>query len=223
MQRICAHPPRRGPSMSNARRVLFTVLSLLTLSVGIASAQVRRVDPLEQYKERMAVAAQQLENEVREAVTDAQKLLPTDPAAAAAKLRRALAKVEDDKFLSETRRTALKRDLKDRILLADATASRRTDRDVAGGLRSAAKTRQAEQDQDAERLAQLLANMKELQRQGKTAEANRLGDEIARRYPSNPTGLAAGRNASMNDRVAEARELSAEKERRMTLAMREIE
>jgi len=55
------------------------------------------------------------------------------------------------------------------------------------------------------------------------AEANRLADEGARRYPTNPAAQAAGRNTSMNDRVAEARDLNNEKEKRMTLAMRAIE
>lgn len=208
--------------MSHLYRGGLTALVAVLSLAAIASAQ-QRSDPLEQYKERMAVAVQKLEAEVREAVTEAQKLLPTDPAAAAEKLRKALTKVEDDKYLSDTRRLALRRDLKDRILLADATAARKANRDVTNGLKSGAAARQAEQDRDAERVAALLANVRELQRQGKFAEANRLADEVARRYPNNPAATASGRTASTADRVAEARELNNEKERRMVLAMREIE
>jgi hypothetical protein len=208
--------------MSRTRRgCLATLVAVLILTAAVSAQQ--RTDPLEQYKERMAVAVQKVETEVREAVTEAQKLLPTNPAAAAEKLRKALTVVEEDKFLSDTRRLALRRDLKDRILLADATAARKADREVTNGLKSGAAARQAEQDQDADRVAALLTNIRELQRQGRLAEANRLADEVARRYPSNPAATAAGRTGSMAERVAESRELINEKERRMTLAMREIE
>lgn len=210
--------------MSNAYRGVYTALAAVVFglcALGVAMAG----DPLEDYKQRLTVAVQQLENDVRQAVTDAQRLLPTDPVAASEKLRKALTRVEDDKFLSDARRVVLMRDLKDRILLADSAASQKLGRDVRTGGNSAGTraTEQAERDQEAERIAQLLANVRDLERQGKTVEAARLADEIARRYPNNPAATASGRIGATNDIVNESRQLAAEKERRMVLAMRSIE
>jgi hypothetical protein len=201
--------------MSGLYRGLVTVLIAVAFGLfvtGNVGAQTKRSDPLDEYKERVALAAQKLEAEVRAAITEYQKLLPSNPAAAAECLRKVLPLVEEDRYLSDTKRNSLKRDLKDRILLADANASRKGDPDkgVKGGIESARQAEQERRAQEAERIAQQLAQVKELQRQGKTLEAARLADEIQRRNPNNPAAVASGHTTAMGDRVAELRELNAE-------------
>src|SRR5690348_5548449 len=72
-----------------------------------ADAQAPRgSDLLDQYRTRNAVAAQQLENDIHDAVADAQRLAATDPDKALARLQKALARVEADTVLSADRRNA---------------------------------------------------------------------------------------------------------------------
>ena len=71
-----------------------------------------------------AVAAQQLEADVRAGIAEAAKL--TDKAEAVKRYKGLLGRVEADKNLPDDRRAALKRVLQDRIRLAETSGRRRT-------------------------------------------------------------------------------------------------
>src|SRR5579884_3838282 len=101
------------------RRAL--AVTCLTLAAGllpavrVAAQAPRGSDLLDEYRTRNAVAAQQLENEVHDAVAEAQRLQASDPDQALGRLQKALARVRTDSVLSAERRDALTRDLKERI------------------------------------------------------------------------------------------------------------
>ena len=74
--------------------------TVLMLAVGLfltgsAGAQAPRSgDLLDEYSNRTAVAAQQLENDVRDAIADARRLAQTDPGRAVQRLKKALSWVD---------------------------------------------------------------------------------------------------------------------------------
>jgi hypothetical protein len=170
-------------------KALAAAVFVLSLA-AVASAQ-QRSDPLEQYKERMAVAVQKLENEVREAVTAAQKLLPTDPPRQPRNCARADQgrgrQVPQRRPATALRATSGPHPARRGDGLAQGRPRRHERSEVSrrgptGGTGSGRRPRRVP-----------LSNIRELQRQGKLAEANRLADEVARRYPNNPAATAAGR------------------------------
>jgi hypothetical protein len=210
-------------------RFVLPALAAGMLLAGRAAAQdsPRGSDLLDQYRNRNAVAAQQLENDIRDAIVEAQRLAQSDPARAVDRLKQALARVEDDKVLTASRRDSLMRDLKERIRVFTTDTRRAADR----GAEQAAKQvqaidRRAEQDrEDAERekIKQQLRNVRALQEAGRTDDAIRTAQELAERYPSNVAAQVAARTTAMSDRVNEARRMQAESERRRLLVYQDVD
>jgi hypothetical protein len=211
--------PRLLPSLA---------LAAWLLLVGSASAQAPRgSDLLEQYRNRSAVAAQQLENEVHDAIAEAQRLVRSDPVKAVERLKRALALVEDDKVLTPTRRDSLQRDIKERIRVAE-TDTRRAVRDQAEQTdvaSRAAERRTAQQHEavDQEKISQQLSTVRSLRRDGKVEEANRIVKDLVARYPANLAVQVAAETSGMSDRVNEVRQMRAEGERRRLLVYQDVD
>src|SRR4051812_36414670 len=105
-------------------------LALLLLAGPAVAEPPRGSDLIEQYKNRQAVAAQKFENEIQDAIAAAGKLAATDPAGAAADLKKALDRVTADDLLTGTRRDSLTRDLKERVRVYEANAARGPARDA---------------------------------------------------------------------------------------------
>jgi hypothetical protein len=198
------------------------------LFASAAAAQAPRgSDLLEQYRDRNAVAVQQLENEIRDIIVQAQRLAATDPAKAAEQLKRALARVEDDKVLTATRRESLVRDLKERIRVAQADTRRadlarteKVEQTINAADRQTAAQREAAEQ---ERIHEALNNVRSLRRDGKNEEANRLARELATRYPENLAVQVAAQVGDTADRVNEAREMRRETERRRLLVFQDVD
>src|SRR5438105_10070231 len=82
-------------------------------------------DLIDQTRRLQAVAVQQVEADVRLGLSEASRL--TDKAAAVARYKGLLAKVEEDKNLPDDRKATLKRVLQDRIRIAETTAAEAKD------------------------------------------------------------------------------------------------
>src|SRR5262245_65933179 len=98
--------------------VLGFTLSAALLGPAAALAQNAGKDSddlLEQVRRSQAVAAQRLESKVRNALVDAEKLSAKDTPGALSLLNDALALLESDAVLKDSRRESLRRVLKDRI------------------------------------------------------------------------------------------------------------
>lgn len=202
-------------------------LTAALLAGSAAAEPPRGSDLLEQYRNTNAVAAQKFENEIRDAIVEAQRLVPTDPTKAVECLKKALARVEDDKVLTATRRDSLLLDLKERIRVAQ-TDSRRAARDQAERTDRAARAAdrqsvQARAEAEQEKIAQQLSTVRALRRDGKVEEANRLAQDLAARYPSNLAVQVAAEVGGMGDRVREARQTRAETERRRLMVYQDVD
>jgi hypothetical protein len=215
-------------------RAFRTGVSLAVLSFALfLTARVAAQDPprgsdlLDQLRSKNAVAAQQLENDVRDAIAEAQRLAATDPTKAVERLKKALAQVEDDKALTVTRRDSLLRDLKERVRVIEVDSRRAADRNADRANKTAvANARQAEQDAEAAEQAKIregLNQLRSLQREGRADEAARLGEDLARRYPASLAVQVAARTNAMVDRVNEGRRLQAEGERRRLLVYQDVD
>jgi hypothetical protein len=210
-------------------RCVLPALAAGLLLAGRAAAQdsPRGSDLLDQYRNRNAVAAQQLENDIRDAVVEAQRLAQADPGKAVDRLKQALTRVEDDKVLTASRRDSLMRDLKERIRVYTTDSRRAADRtseQTAKQIQTVdRRTEQDREDAEREKIKEQLRNIRSLQEAGRAQDAVRSAQELAERYPSNLAAQVAARTTAMTDRVNEARRTQAEGERRRLLVFQDVD
>jgi hypothetical protein len=193
---------------------------LLGSSPAIAQAPGQRGDDLlDQARRAQAVAAQRLESQVRDALLDAQRLSARDSARAIERLRDALSLLEADSVLTERRREALKRVLKDRIRVTEAESDRAAkdavERNESRALTDSRRSEDDRQAADQAAITQALANIRELRSAGRLEEANRLANDLANRYPASPVAQSSRRSASILEQVATQRQMRADRERRI--------
>jgi hypothetical protein len=183
----------------------------------------RDSDLLDKARRAEAVAAQKVEAEVRDAVLDAQRLSATDRARAVARLKKAITFLEDDTVLSDSRRAALQRMLKDRIRVLEAGPAREDERPSKGARDDERRTAAEKKAADQAIISQQIDAIRELQRDGKFTEANRLAHELARKYPANPSVLALVRSTSSASQVADQRSTIRDKDRRVVGVYRDVD
>lgn len=207
---------------------LATVLSgiaglLLAASATAQAPREQQTDFAGQVRRANAIAAQKIEADIRAALREAQRPSQTDSAQAVERLKAALARLTDDTALPEERREALKRLLQDRIRVVEAEGPNAAARDPDKAQEAARRAEEDRRSADQARLARMLSNIKLLQTDGKTDEASRQADELARQHPGNPAVQAASRTTSVAEQLASSRRLQEERERRILGVTREIE
>ncbi len=200
------------------------MLSAILLFVPVAAAQSAGKDDgdlLNQTKRRQEVLAQRAEADIRDALKEAQKL---DAVPAVERLKKVLASLDaDDSPLSESKRDALKRMLKDRIRVVQATAGDKTAEDASNAAKDARRADEDRKTAAQERINQELKAIRKLQEDGKYEEATRRANELARRNADNPAAQASSRTNGQADRISEERRLRGEKERRIVGAQRDLD
>jgi hypothetical protein len=186
--------------------------------VGSVAAKDGKNDLLDQTKRQRDVAAQKAESDIRTSLIAAEKLASTDPAKAVELLKEAQAKMEDATELSESRRAVLKRVFADRIRVTESIieqakldAKEKAEKDAKDAT---LKSEDAERKAEDEKIKREMATIRALREQGKTEDANRQADDLARRYPNNTVAQASKKISDINERVAENRRLNKEKEER---------
>jgi len=208
-----------------------STIGLAVVCFGAASAL--RADPpgngglLDQTRQRNAVAAQQLERDVRDTILRAARMFDIDPVKSVELLRGALSNVEDDTNLSASRRESLSRELKSRIRSTEDIARRGNAR-TAERLQalSEANSRRNMRDQqqvESDKINGYLSAVRELQRNGRLGDAARSASEAASRYPNNPAVQGTKRTASALDVQNELRAIRDERERRMVALRLDLE
>ncbi len=200
------------------------------LLTGMSAAQAPRSpdennDLLDQVRRQEQVAAQKIEADFQEALNDAERLSSTTPAKALERFKKIQAALDEDTLLPQSRHDAWKRLIKQRIRALEEAQSNPPGKDKARPLISA---RRAEEDRRAaqsekEKIRKALETIKNLQGEGKTAEASREASDLANRQPQNNALQATERSAQALDQVANERRLKKERERNLLGAYRDIE
>jgi hypothetical protein len=177
---------------------------------------------LDSARRTSAVAAQKLEADVNAALNDTRKVGPDGVATAVKQLSAVLANLTDDQTLTPTRRASLTRQVRNRLRDVEAVAAVPTVPTVIGAP-TATKATTTRQTAEADDLRQRLDAIATAQNTGKQAEALKLANDLMDKYPDHPAVLALYRQASMSDRVTEAKKLLAEYEKRTLAAMRDVD
>jgi hypothetical protein len=217
-------PALAPPSL---RRAFLSVVVLLLLA-GAALAQApadRRDNLLDETRRRHELAASKVEKEVRDALLEAQKLGASRKAVE--RLKETLATVEEDTTLPAGRRDAFVRLLKDRIRVTEADFNAASDRAAAKAAKQAETAgRRAADDRataDEAEVTRTLALIRDLRKEGKTADANRLAENLARDHPESPAAQAARRTTATVNQQAATRTDRSDYQRRFAGAMLDVD
>jgi hypothetical protein len=191
-----------------------TVGCFLLASAGAQTPGDR--DYLNQVRRSNELAAQKLEADIRAAVVEAGRLSTTDPAKAADRLQQARKQLDEDTLLTKTRRDALRRMLQERIRIAEADSGRPAAKPAENKLVIIGKREEKRRATQQDDIARTLSVIRALQKEGKTADAERMAADLARRYPSNPSAQAGKTTASVAGQVIGDRAAQLDRERRVS-------
>jgi hypothetical protein len=206
----------------SARFYLYAMVTGLGLvCIGPVTAQDRDADPLDRVKKQQDVAAQKTEADVRLAMRNAQRLAMTDLAGAIEKLKQTRDTVDNDSNLPDSRRTALRHLLDDRIrvlgLHDPGPAASESKRALAG------RREDAPAATDQETTQRLMEGIKRLQKEGKLAQSEQQAADLAARKPDSPAARALQRSTSIANQSAANRELRDGIDRGAADALRGVE
>jgi len=208
---------------------------LAAFSVLALSGLLRAADPpaeggkdlLDETRRRDQVAQQKVETDFRSALIEMSKLEYANPGRAAERLKKMLGVLDEDTVLRTAKREAWKRVVKDRIRVAEAEVERAAkeanDTAVPGARKDDRRAIDEQKARDEDKLKQEVKDIRRLQLEGNTDDAQRRAADLATRHPDSPaaaasrymTGIAGARSAN------EA--LKAERGNRYLIAMRGVE
>jgi hypothetical protein len=214
------------PRLTGSGLICASVLAAVLLFLAGARARALTEpddDLLDHVRRTEQVAAQKLETELRAMLRDGAKLAKSDPALALERYQQALAELENDAVLPAGQRESLKRVFKDRIRITKVELARASDKGTRVTPSMIRRAEEARQAAVRDEISKTLRLIQSLQKDGKTAEANRLAEELARNHPESAETQAAARTARSLDLFASTRRLQNERERGHTGALAEIE
>jgi general secretion pathway protein D len=187
------------------------ILAVILLAGPRAAAQ----DLLQQFKRQQEIYAQKVEAELNAALTQAQRLLATEPVKAVELLKQTLTKIEADANLTGDRKDSLVRVVKARLRMAEIEAARPAPPEPKAGPAVTQQAIAQQQARETEEISKTLAQIHALQRDGRSAEANRMAQDLLKQYPNQMAALGAGRIQSVRDVVVNARTLRTEANNRV--------
>jgi len=183
-------------SLNHCRGLLCVVVA----GACCATASAQKNDLQDRKILENKVVAQKLEQEVADAVAQCRRLAAKDAAKGVEILKTVLAKVEKDEAFSQDKRDGLIRMLKAKIRLYENDLDRPADtRAGQADSRRADDDAKAAQDRAIQKTMQTIAQLK---KEGRTNEAARMADDLARRYPNNPAVQATGATTGRSDSIA---------------------
>jgi hypothetical protein len=194
-----------------------TAAILAALAAAPATIAQTPGDLLDQTRRLQVVSAQQLEADVRLGLSEASRL--ADKEQAVTRYKELLARVEADKALPDDRRATLKRVLADRIRVAQ-TAAAAADEDEPANSKPAVVKPQAA---DAAKIKEGIAEVVELGKQGKKAEAEKQARELLAKHPDNVAVQVLNGVSTTAASLSEADAVRTEKESRRVFAMRDMD
>ena len=209
------------------RKNLITIAATFMVIASITNSTAMAEDELvTRARQLREVAIQKRENEAKQALTESLRLSKFSLTRAAEYLKPILESIESDELLPAEKRDSLARGIRSQIKVYEknigVSASKNLD---AVQSQAQANERIADIDRtsrEKEKLSRNIDSIKNLRKDGQTAEANRSFDELAKKYPNNLEVQALGRLSKFQDNIGAESKLRATRSDMMLALQRDI-
>ena len=209
------------------RKNLITIAATFMVIASITNSTAMAEDELvTRARQLREVAIQKRENEAKQALTESLRLSKFSLTRAAEYLKPILESIESDELLPAEKRDSLARGIRSQIKVYEknigVSASKNLD---AVQSQAQANERIADIDRvsrENEKLSRNIDSIKNLRKDGQTAEANRSFDELAKKYPNNLEVQALGRLSKFQDNIGAESKLRATRSDMMLALQRDI-
>jgi len=209
------------------RKNLITIAATFMVIASITNSTAMAEDELvTRARQLREVAIQKRENEAKQALTESLRLSKLSLTKAAEYLKPILESIESDELLPAEKRESLARGIRSQIKVYEknvgVSASKNLD---AVQSQAQANERIADIDRTSrenEKLSRNIDSIKNLRKDGQTAEANRSFDELAKKYPNNLEVQALGRLSKFQDNIGAESKLRATRSDMMLALQRDI-
>ncbi|NDH06874.1 hypothetical protein EBX93_13295 [bacterium] len=199
------------------------IMAFVSLNISFAMAED---DLLARARQLREIAIQKKENETKMALNEALRLSKISLARAAEYLKPILDGIENDELIPAEKRDSLARVVRAQIKVYEKNVGVSLAKSIeAAQSQAQINERLAEIDRSArenEKLSRNLDSIKNLRRDGFTAEANRNFEELARKYPNNPEIQAYGRMNKFQDNISAESKLRSTRSEMMLALQRDI-
>ncbi len=193
-------------------RMLPLGLAVWLVSISFVLAQTKPGSSLEEVRQRQQIAAQALEQKVKDALKESDQLR-NDPGKALDILRAVLAELDADKNLSSSRRATLRTQIKDRMEVVQSTVVKRPE---------PVPSKEPLTKEEAAFQRELQA-VQHLRRMGDLGPAQKLADVLAKRYPDSVQATQTKRLVINELQVRENYRLLDDKAMANLAAMRQVD
>jgi len=209
------------------RKNLITIAATFMVIASITNSTAMAEDELVTRARQLREGAiQKRENETKQALTESLRLSKFSLTRAAEYLKPILESIESDELLPAEKRESLARGIRSQIKVYEknigVSASKNLD---AVQSQAQANERIADIDRTSrenEKLSRNIDSIKNLRKDGQTAEANRSFDELAKKYPNNLEVQALGRLSKFQDNIGAESKLRATRSDMMLALQRDI-
>lgn len=199
------------------------IMAFVSLNISFAMAED---DLLARARQLREIAIQKKENETKMALNEALRLSKISLTRAAEYLKPILDGIENDELIPAEKRDSLARVVRAQIKVYEKNVGVSSAKSIeAAQSQAQINDRLAEIDRSArenEKLSRNLDSIKNLRRDGFTAEANRNFEELARKYPNNPEIQAYGRMNKFQDNISAESKLRSTRSEMMLALQRDI-
>lgn len=211
---------------SYRKNVLVITTAFMVITSINGSAAFAEDELVTRARQLREVAIQKRETEARQAMTEASKLSKFSLTRAAEYLKPILESIESDEQLPAEKRDSFARILKSQIKVYEKNVGVSNSKNLeAAQSQAQINDRLADIDRlarDNEKLARNIDSIKNLRKDGQTAEANRSFDELAKKYPNNLEIQALGRLSKFQDNISAESKLRATRSDMMLALQRDI-
>ena len=209
------------------RKNLFTIAATFMVIASINNSTAIAEDELvTRARQLREVAIQKRENEAKQALTEALRLSKFSLTRAAEYLKPILESIESDELLPAEKRDSLARGIRSQIKVYEKNISVSASRNLdAVQSQAQANERMADIERTSrenEKLSRNIDSIKNLRKDGQTAEANRSFEELAKKYPNNLEVQALGRLSKFQDNIGAESKLRATRSDMMLALQRDI-
>jgi hypothetical protein len=200
------------------------LLVAATIAMFVTAQQKSDKQLLDEARRDREIATQKAEADLKAARDKARSANSAD---AVAILKAALAELEANNAISESRKSAMIDSLKSSIRIAELSKKPGDKLTVPPAVikddKAAARLTDLQKQEDERKQVQAAVKaIDKLVGQQRTQEAERRANELSDQFPNNTAARVMRKKASINFRISEAKDLLAEQEKRITMAMNDV-